>query len=217
MPDLNSGKMNSFIRSILFFAACLGISQVLMAQQFVPDHEAGDRSPKKTLPLGGSLSGKVINKDKGTPLEGASVYIPDLKLGVVADASGNYKFNNLPSGSYLVEAHYVGFKTLTKMVTISGPVTLDFTLSDQSIEESPVVVTGLSKATQIKRSPVPIVSISHSYLETNLSTNAIDAIAKIPGIRAVTTGPNESKPFIRGLGYNRILTRYDGIRHEGHK
>ena len=48
-----------------------------------------------------------------------------------------------------------------------------------------------------------------------MSTNAIDALTRIPGIRAVTTGPNVSKPFIRGLGYNRILTLYDGIRQEG--
>ncbi|MEZ4889503.1 MAG: TonB-dependent receptor plug domain-containing protein [Crocinitomicaceae bacterium] len=29
------------------------------------------------------------------------------------------------------------------------------------------------------------------------------------------TGPNISKPFIHGLGYNRVLTLYDGIRQEG--
>ncbi|HWK02913.1 MAG TPA: TonB-dependent receptor [Puia sp.] len=162
----------------------------------------------------GSLSGKIIDQG-GTPLIGATVYIPDLKLGVITDTGGYYKFNSLPSGRYLIEVHSIGFKTMTRTVTISGPVTQDFSLTDEYVEESPVVVTGLSKATQIKRSPVPIVSISHSYLETNLSTNAIDAIAKIPGIRAVTTGPNVSKPFIRGLGYNRILTLYDGIRQEG--
>ena len=32
---------------------------------------------------------------------------------------------------------------------------------------------------------------------------------------AVTTGPNVSKPFIRGLGYNRVLTLYNGLRQEG--
>jgi len=162
----------------------------------------------------GSLSGTISQKEGG-PLAGASVYIPDLKLGVVADSSGHYRFNSLPSGQYLVEVHYVGYKTFTKTVKVSGPVTLDFSLADEFVEESPVVVTGLSKATQIKRSPVPIVAVTHQYLVTNLSTNAIDAIAKIPGIRAVTTGPNVSKPFIRGLGYNRILTLYDGIRQEG--
>ncbi len=171
-------------------------------------------SVRASDPGTGSLSGRITD-NKGTPLPGASVYIPDLKLGVVADTGGNYHFNTLPSGRYLVEAHSIGFKTLTKTAVITGPLTLDFVLSDSYMEESAVVVTGLSKATQIKRNPVPIVAISHDYLATNISTNAIDAIAKVPGVRAVTTGPNVSKPFIRGLGYNRILTLYDGIRQEG--
>jgi iron complex outermembrane recepter protein len=174
----------------------------------------GRTAPAASSPGTGSLSGRITEKS-GTPLPGASIYIPDLKLGVVADTGGYYRFNSLPSGKYLIEAHFIGYKTLTKTVTVSGPVTLDFMLSDEYVEESAVVVTGLSKATQIKRNPVPIVSISHDYLVTNLSTNAIDALTKIPGIRAVTTGPNVSKPFIRGLGYNRILTLYDGIRQEG--
>lgn len=162
----------------------------------------------------GSLSGRITDKNGGG-LSGATIYIPDLKLGVVADTAGYYRINSLPSGKYLIEVHSIGFKAQTKTVTVSGPVTQDFTLVDAYVEESAVVVTGLSKATQIKRNPVPIVAISHDYLATNISTNAIDAIAKIPGVRAVTTGPNVSKPYIRGLGYNRILTLYDGIRQEG--
>ena len=98
---------------------------------------------------------------------------------------------------------------------MNGSTVANFELTDEYVEESPVVVTGLSKATQIKRSPVPIVSISHAYITTNLSTNIIDAIAKVPGVSALTTGPNVSKPFIRGLGYNRILALYDGVRQEG--
>ncbi len=168
----------------------------------------------RIVPGNGSLTGKVTDKN-GTALIGASVYIPDLKLGVVADTGGVYRFNTLPSGRYLVEVHSIGFKTLTKTVVINGNISQDFVLADSYVEESAVVVTGLSKATQIKRNPVPIVAINHDYLATNISTNAIDAIAKIPGIRAVTTGPNVSKPFIRGLGYNRILTLFDGIRQEG--
>ena len=169
---------------------------------------------RTATPGTGSLSGRITEKS-GAPLSGVSVYIPDLKLGVITDTSGYYTFNTLPSGRYLVEVHSIGYKTVTRIVTISGPIKQDFSLADSYVEESPVVVTGLSKATQIKRNPVPIVAINHDYLVTNLSTNAIDAIAKIPGIRAVTTGPNVSKPFIRGLGYNRILTLYDGIRQEG--
>jgi hypothetical protein len=140
------------------------------------------------VPGTGSLSGRITDQH-GTSLAGATVYIPDLKLGVVTDTAGYYKFSSLPSGRYLMEVHSIGFKTFTRTVTVSGPVVQDFSLSDEYVEESPVVVTGLSKATQIKRSPVPIVAINHDYLISNLSTNAIDAISKIPGIRAVTTVP----------------------------
>jgi len=172
---------------------------------------------QKVVAQGNSLSGKVYDSKSNHPLPQASVYIPDLKLGVIADSSGDYHFKGLPIGNYLVQVQYVGFKVVTKNIAITGKAAakLDFPLSDEAAEESAVIVTGLSKATQIKRSPVPIVSVSHEYIVSNLSTNIIDAIAKVPGVSALTTGPNVSKPFIRGLGYNRILTLYDGVRQEG--
>jgi iron complex outermembrane recepter protein len=163
----------------------------------------------------GTLSGKVMDSTTGKPLPGASIYIADLKLGVVADESGSYRFANLPSGTYLVEAHAIGHSTQIKDITISEKAVLNFELSLQYTEQSAVVVTGQSKATQIKRSPVPIVTMSHADIVANLSTNIIDAISKLPGVTQLTTGPNVSKPFIRGLGFNRILTLYDGVRQEG--
>jgi iron complex outermembrane receptor protein len=170
---------------------------------------------QKGLGQGNTLSGRVYDSKSNHPLPQASVFIPDLKLGVIADSTGYYHFRSLPTGNYLVQVQYVGFKVVSKSITVSGAAKLDFPLSDEAVEESAVIVTGISKATQIKRSPVPIVSVSHDYIVTNLSTNIIDAIAKVPGVSALTTGPNVSKPFIRGLGYNRILTLYDGVRQEG--
>jgi iron complex outermembrane recepter protein len=162
-----------------------------------------------------TLSGSVTDAKTSLPLANASVYISDLRLGVVADSTGNYVFRNLPSGNFLVQVHSVGYKTALMNVSINGSTTENFQLTENIVEESEVVVTGVTKATQLKRNPVPIVAIDHDYLVTNLNTNAIDAISKIPGVRAVTTGPNVSKPFIRGLGFNRILTLYDGLRQEG--
>src|SRR5579871_3137204 len=72
---------------------------------------------KINLPGEGSLSGKVTEKGKQSGVPGASVYIPDLKLGVVADSNGRYKFNSIPSGTYLVEVHSVGYKTFTKNIS----------------------------------------------------------------------------------------------------
>jgi iron complex outermembrane recepter protein len=163
----------------------------------------------------GTLSGKVLDSATGKGLASATVYIADLKLGAMANDDGNYRFANLPTGTYLVEAHAIGHSTQIKSVTITEKAELDFSLGLQFTEESPVVITGMSKATQIKRSPVPIVTMNHVAIVENLSTNIIDAISKLPGVTQLTTGPNVSKPFIRGLGFNRILTLYDGVRQEG--
>ena len=161
-----------------------------------------------------SLSGKVTDAS-GAPLAGASVYISDLRIGNVAGDKGNYIINDIPSGTYLVEIKYIGYKTILKNIYFNGNEAQDFSMVIAVTEESEIVITGSSKATSIKRNPIPIVSISRQFLQQNLSTNIIDAIATVPGVSEVTTGPNVSKPFIRGLGYNRILTLYDGIRIEG--
>jgi iron complex outermembrane recepter protein len=162
-----------------------------------------------------TLSGKVTAASTGQPLQGATIYIPDLKTGTISDANGNYILRNIPAGTYLIQAGFVGYKNSLKTISLNGNTTANFVMEISIVEENEIVVTGTSKATTIKRNPIPIVSINKEYLQQNLSTNIIDAIARVPGVNAVTTGPNISKPFIRGLGFNRILTLYDGVRQEG--
>ena len=89
-------------------------------------------------------------------------------------------------------------------------------MSIAATEQAPIVVTGVSKAVSIRRDPVAIAVIDKNYINDHPAAgNVIAEIANIPGVSAVTTGPNISKPFIRGLGYNRVVTAEDGIRQEG--
>jgi len=166
------------------------------------------------LPPNNSLSGTVRDK-KGLPIQGAVVEIPDLKAGAVADSNGKYIISGLPRGKFLIVGSLISYAKTTLTVTINGDTHQDIVLNESAIESQEVVITGQSKATEINRSPVPVVAINNQYLAENISSNIIDAIAKVPGVAAVTTGPNISKPFIRGLGYNRVLTLYDGMRQEG--
>ena len=48
------------------------------------------------------LSGKITDNISHASLNGASVYIPDLKLGAVTDADGKYTIKNVPRGTFLV-------------------------------------------------------------------------------------------------------------------
>jgi len=161
------------------------------------------------------LTGKITDKKTNEPLIGAVIYIHDLKTGAASDIDGSYTIRHLPKGKFLSEVSYTSYKSKAITVNVNGNTTLNIELEPSIAELHEVVVRGASRATDIKRNPISIVTLDKKQMDQNISTNIIDAIAKLPGVNAVTTGPNISKPFIRGLGYNRILTLYDGQRQEG--
>ncbi|MCW3463179.1 TonB-dependent receptor [Chitinophaga nivalis] len=162
-----------------------------------------------------SLTGKITDKLLHTPLPGATVYLPDLRVGAAANAEGVYTISNLPKGKYVVEVHSIGYAAYSSLVTITGATTLDVELSETLIEKNEVVITGANLATSARKTPTPISIIRRDYLDDHISTNIIDAIAKVPGVTQLSTGPAISKPFIRGLGYNRVVVIGDGVRQEG--
>ncbi len=164
----------------------------------------------------GTLSGIVTDKTTGATIPGATISIPDLRTGAVTDANGKYTINQLPKGIYLVQVSYIGYGTFNQRVDLSKTSVLNAQLQTSSIETAEVVITGVSKATEIKRDPVPMAAVGKTYIDQHsASGNVIDEIASLPGVSAVTTGPNVSKPFIHGVGYNRVVTLEDGIRQEG--
>lgn len=161
------------------------------------------------------LTGKITDNLTGEALPGATIYIPELKTGAVADNTGVYKIENLPKTKVIIQISFLGYKSIVENVDLSATTSLNFSMEQAITEMNDVVITGTSRATQITRSPVPMITIKTLDLQQNLNTNIIDAIAKLPGVSALTTGPNVSKPFIHGLGYNRVLTLFDGVRQEG--
>jgi iron complex outermembrane recepter protein len=161
-----------------------------------------------------SLSGTVTDSTSHQPLAGASIYFPQLKKGVIADANGNYKIAPLPKGTYRVELHMTGYATIARRVIIDADVTLDLTSTISATAMQEVVVTALGNKMVIQRAPVPVTVVTHEMFNQQTASNVIDAIAKLPGIDQVTTGPGVSKPEINGLGYNRVLVLFDGERQE---
>ncbi len=162
-----------------------------------------------------SLSGKITDEKTGEPLPGASVYLADDKIGTIANAEGKYRLDNIPDGHHVVEVSYAGYSTLVVHIELNSSVEKDFALSSVVVENLGVVVTGVAGATSIRKSPVPVASIRKLALLQTPSTNIIDALTHIPGVSQVSTGPAISKPYIRGLGGNRVVIINEGVRQEG--
>ena len=161
------------------------------------------------------LSGKVTDKQTGETLPGVNIYLPDLKTGAVSGPDGTYTIKLLPLSKVLVQASLIGFKLVAEKIDLATTSTLDFAMEESVNELNEVVVTGLSKSAEKNRTPTPITTLSQAELKEMPSSNIIAAIATLPGISQVTTGSAISKPVIRGLGTNRVVTVNDGVRQEG--
>ena len=110
---------------------------------------------------------------------------------------------------------YSGYQTDTIQVTQNKDNYLIELVPAVNSLHDVVITTGVSRATAIKETPVPVIVISARAIDRTMEENIIDALAQnAPGFCSVKTGPGVSKPFIHGLGYNRVLTLYDGVRQE---
>ena len=160
------------------------------------------------------LSGMIVDNNNA-PLEGVSIYIPDLKTGTITNKEGNYVLRNLPKGHWVVEINLIGFRHHAEEINVSSNTQFNYTLTATSYELNEVVVTGQSATTIKRENPIPISVLGKTSLLENTSSNIIDAISSIPGVSQITLGPSISKPIIRGLGYNRIVVLNDGVKQEG--
>ncbi len=173
------------------------------------------KSFETTPLLKGSFSGVVKDAKTGSPIQGASIYIADIKMGSNTNSKGEFFIINISEGVHLVEVSHIGYTTIAENINIKGDTKKDFFLNESIIENNAVIVTGVTKATQLKKIPFQVSVLRKEDLLQSTSTNIIDAITRKAGVSSLSTGPAISKPLIRGLGYNRVLTINDGVRQEG--
>lgn len=161
------------------------------------------------------IKGKITDASNQAPLVGATIYISDLKAVTTTNAAGEFTLRNIPSkGRFLLEVRYIGYKTYSQTVDLANTTALNIALEPSVVESAEVVITGSPFSSNNKTNSLSVVSVGKDKLVQAAGTNLIDAISRVPGVSQVSTGGAISKPTIRGLGYNRVLTMVDGAREE---
>jgi len=160
------------------------------------------------------LSGKISDKKTGEPMPGVSINFPDLRTGTFSGSDGIYKINELPQSKVLIRVSMIGYKLISEEIDLSVVSVKNFEMEESAVEINEIIVTGLSKASELLKIPTPVITVSPAQLIQSSATNIIDALSINPGISQITTGSGISKPVIRGLGFNRVLVVKNGIRQE---
>jgi TonB-dependent receptor len=153
----------------------------------------------------GDVTGKVIESESGRPLPNATVRIAELNLLTQSDRAGQYRFSNVPAGSYTVEAAYVGLPDTSSQVTVTETGTVEAALAMSAGEQlQEVEVTGFRlaqiTALQDKRSAMLIKeSVTANDAGKLPDQNAAETLARVTGV-SVTTDQGEGRYVtIRGV------------------
>ncbi len=164
----------------------------------------------------GNVTGKVTDAKTHETVPGATITIPQLRITTITDGQGQFTIKSLPNkGKYLVQVQSLGYKPMVKTVDFSVPGSLDFSLESSNIETHEVIITGTPITSNNKYNSTSAAVVSREDLLAP-SSNLIDGLSRsVPGVSQITTGPGISKPIIRGLGYNRVVTLMDGVKQEG--
>lgn len=87
--------------------------------------------------------------------------------------------------------------------------------ADTTIKLNNVTITGQQHRNYQMRSSQSAVLVSREFLQQNFAGSLMQTLEGIPGVKAMSIGSGQSKPVIRGLGFNRLAVAVDGIKHEG--
>src|ERR1044072_8869467 len=76
-----------------------------------------------------------------------------------------------------------------------------------------VTISALRES-EARYSSLNVEPVQKKEMEQRGAFNLSDALTSVPGISQITTGPSISKPVIRGLYGNRIITLLSGLRFD---
>src|SRR5437667_7019813 len=168
-----------------------------------------------------TVTGRVTASVGGTPLYGAIVSIPSLRVSGSTNGDGRYQII-VPAGTtgaVTLTARLIGFKTQSVQVSLTGSdVTQDIALEEGAIELESKVVTALGIEREQRSLSYAAQTLGGDRLSDVRSNNVVSSLqGKVAGVQVT----NSANPFgsarivVRGassiLGQNQPLIIVDGI------
>lgn len=132
----------------------------------------------------GSIKGTVTVK--GKPLEFATAALKATQYGTTTDEKGVFEIKNVKYGTYQLVISGIGYRTITKSVTVSeAKYFQELTLQTEELENSlaEVVVTGTMKEVSKLDSPVPVEIYTPVFFKRNPVPNLFESLQNINGVR----------------------------------
>ena len=157
----------------------------------------------------GKITGKVAEKETGSPAIGVNVILIDTYLGSATDENGRFTILNIPPGTYSIRVDAIGFATITMKdvrVTTAQTTELSFTLEEAVIEGQEVTV--------IAERPLVQKDLTASQRVTTAKEIEDMPVESFLGVLTTHAGVNQSAGgalHVRGGRSNEVGYYIDGV------
>lgn len=148
----------------------------------------------------------------GHPLVGATVLHIALGEGEVSNRVGEVKMRNILGNQAVVRTSFLGYSTRIDTVKLPQNEIFTVELSENTQQLNELTVSG-GKILQ-NGSSLSLQVVDKSFVRANASGSLMQSLSRLPGIGSMDIGSGQSKPSIRGLGFNRIVVAENGIKHQ---
>lgn len=148
-----------------------------------------------------------------------NIHIPTAAMGTFSEEDGSYSIENVPPGKHRIRISLLGYKTLEKSFSISAGEKLELNFSleiSYSKLEAILIVDrqlGITRKTPYNIAPVALDKIENKSHPSGI----MGVLREVPGVYGAEFGQGIVKPFIRGLGFSRVVTIYQGNKLENHQ
>ena len=157
-----------------------------------------------------TLSGYLKNKANGEALIGATVFVPELKTGVITNSYGFYSISVHP-GAFTVNFSFIGYQTQSPSVNLTTSKQLNIMLEEDTKQIDEVVVTGEKKNRNVENLQMSMEKVQVKMIRKLPSfmgeVDVIKSITLLPGIQ--NGGEGSSGLYVRGGGPDENLMILD--------
>ena len=191
------------MKKYIFFlvSLCCALLPAMADQPEHPELKASDAN----------IIGHVLDKKTGEHLSYITIALKGTTIGTVTDATGHYFLKNLPEGDFVLEASSVGYKTISRNVTLKKGKTLEenFELEEDAVALDGVVVSANRSVTKRRLAPTLVNVVDMKMFENTNSPTLSQGLNFQPGVRVETNCQNCGFQQVRINGldgpYTQIL------------
>jgi len=163
----------------------------------------------------GGVTGSILDSGTQEALIGATVLVKGTNKGGIADLTGKYLINNVPTGTYTLQISYVGYQDLTQEVTITDGQVAD--VGAANLESTSVGLKEVQVFASIvddRKTPIAVSAIGAKEIQERYSgADIADIVKSTPGVYSTegAGGYGDNEVYIRGFDQSNVAFLINGV------